>query len=244
MIDCIALSDLHGKLPKIDLPFDLMLIAGDVIDLFCQRYPKDSEDWYLGEFVDWINNLPFKDEQSRVVLIAGNHDVGIERMPESNKDMFLVALRRRSNNRIIYLENELYNFHCAGGQISVFGTPYCKIFGNWAFMLAPDYLKQKYAEIPEGIDILLTHDAPSINNVGTILQETTWSDGTLDAGNPQLTDIIFKRTPTLVLCGHIHSGNHGLTQYMPGKYIRNVSILNECYEEEYTPFYFSWPLSD
>ena len=122
MIDCVALSDLHGKLPKIDSPFDLMLIVGDAIDLYCQRYVRDTEDWYLGEFVDWVNLLPFKDEQSKVILIAGNHDVGLEKMPQSNKELFLIALRNRSNHRIIYLENELYNFHCNGEQISIFGT--------------------------------------------------------------------------------------------------------------------------
>ena len=44
MIDIVALSDMHGTLPKIEKSFDLMLIAGDCVDLTCQRVVKLSED--------------------------------------------------------------------------------------------------------------------------------------------------------------------------------------------------------
>lgn len=73
MIDIVALSDMHGTLPKIEKSFDLMLIAGDSVDLTCQRSSKLSENWYLEEFLDWVDQLPFKDEQSKIILIAGNH---------------------------------------------------------------------------------------------------------------------------------------------------------------------------
>ena len=106
MIECVALSDMHGTLPRIEKPFDLMLIAGDSVDLYSQRYPKLLEDWYLGEFLDWVNELPFKSDESKVILIAGNHDVGLERMCKETKEMFLIALDSRSNHRVIYIENE------------------------------------------------------------------------------------------------------------------------------------------
>ena len=35
--DVYATSDLHGILPKIDTPFDLLLLAGDLVNLYMQR---------------------------------------------------------------------------------------------------------------------------------------------------------------------------------------------------------------
>lgn len=239
MINCVALSDLHGTLPIIEQPFDLMLIAGDAVDLYCQKYSKLTEDWYLGEFMDWINSLPFKDEQGKVILIAGNHCVGLENMKPSNKQMFLIALRERSNHRIIYLENELYNFHCRGEQVSIFGTPWCKIFGNWAFMGNPELLKEKYSEIPEGIDILLSHDAP----YGTCDVCHGWiAQGRIPyhIGNEQLRDVILDKKPKMCLVGHLHSANHDF-ELLGDTKVRNVSILDEEYKETYKPFYFEWP---
>ena len=242
MIECVALSDMHGTLPKIEKPFDLMLIAGDSVDLYSQRYPKLSEDWYLGESLDWVNKLPFKSDESKVILIAGNHDVGLERMCKETKEMFLIALDSRSNHRVIYLENEQYFFKCEDKVISIFGTPWCKIFGNWGFMAAPETLKEKYSKIPEELDILLTHDAPygtSDQCYGWIAQERT----PYSIGNEQLRDAVIEKQPKLLLHGHLHTANHEREDLLNTQ-VYNVSILDEKYEETFKPFYFVWPLSD
>ena len=244
MIDCVALSDLHGYLPEDIKPFDLMLLAGDIVDLYSQDLPHWSEEWYLGDFLDWINTLPFKDENSKVVMIEGNHALGLYRMTPEQKQMFLIALKTRSNDRIVYLEHEEYTFTLGDESIKIFGTPWCKIFGRWAFMADGDTLKEKYSQIPDDIDILISHDAPSINNVGTIQQKTRYTNPPMDVGNPQLTEAILEKKFKLSLHGHIHSGNHELSEYAPKAYIRNVSILDEEYIYTYKPFYFTWPLSD
>src|SRR5207245_2060656 len=44
--------------------------------------------------------------------------------------------------------------------ISVWATPWSNRFLNWAFMKAPRELEAVYAEIPEGIDILISHQPP------------------------------------------------------------------------------------
>lgn len=245
-MDIIALSDLHGVLPKVEKPFDLMLLPGDIVNLYNQSSSAYSESWYLDEFLNWVNTLPYKNENSKVILIAGNHDLGIYRMKPNRKKIFLEALKERSNYRIVYLENELYEFTSEEESIKIFGTPYCKIFGNWAFMGNPEFLKEKYSEIPENLDILISHDAPNIADAGTIMQKTAWSDGTLKVGNEVLTETLLNKNIKLTLVGHIHSGNHNLTEYKPGCWIRNVSILDENYDFINKPFYFQWPqvLSD
>ena len=197
MIDIVALSDMHGTLPKIEKSFDLMLIAGDCVDLTCQRVVKLSEDWYLEEFLDWVDQLPFKDEQSKIILIAGNHDVGLEKMSSETKQLFLIALDKRSNNRVVYLENELYIYKHDNEEISIFGTPWCKIFGNWAFMGNDDWLKFQYSKIPEKVDILLTHDAP----YGTSDMCYGWLQygrTPIHIGNEPLRDAIIDKNPSMM----------------------------------------------
>lgn len=78
MIDVCAISDLHGYLIDIEKPFDVLLIAGDIVDLYYQRYSKQTKKWYKNEFLNWVKGLPFKDENSKVIIIAGNHEVGME----------------------------------------------------------------------------------------------------------------------------------------------------------------------
>ena len=107
-----------------------------------------------------------------------------------------------------------------------------------------DTLAKKYSQIPDDTDILMSHDSSSINNVGSITQRTKWVREPLDVGNPQLTNIILEKKFKLCISGHIHSGNHELTEYAPKAYIRNVSILDEEYDVTYEPFYFVWPLLD
>lgn len=40
--DICTLSDLHGKHPVIDREFDLLLLAGDLVNLYCQRDKADT----------------------------------------------------------------------------------------------------------------------------------------------------------------------------------------------------------
>lgn len=69
----IALSDLHGNLPLIDEDFDLMVICGDICPVFSHDYFFQAS-WIRYDFINWVNKLNFKDDDSRVILVAGNHD--------------------------------------------------------------------------------------------------------------------------------------------------------------------------
>ena len=72
-------------------------------------------------------------------------------------------------------------------------------------MVSNDKLEEKYSEIPEGTDILISHDSPTINNLGLI--QEGWNEG-VDAGNIVLDKYIRERKPRYFFSGHIHSGNH------------------------------------
>lgn len=72
-LDVLVISDTHGYLPKIETPFDLLLICGDISPAHDHYYVYQI-NWFQHEFADWINTLPFKNEWSKVVLTGGNHD--------------------------------------------------------------------------------------------------------------------------------------------------------------------------
>ena len=239
-------SDTHGYLPLMIGPTDLFLICGDVCPAH-DHYFSYQKEWVENDFVNWVNGLPFADEYSKVIMIPGNHDFVFERWHQPDFD----HLKRLTNGRLIVLKNNVYDFEYLDEEegiktVKIFGTPYCKIFGNWAFMVSDDKLREKFAEIPEGVDILLTHDAPDINDMGLIHEG--WSAG-VNAGNKVLAEAIKEKKPRYVFCGHIHSGKHDfeLVNVQDNKdeeevlvNVANVSYINERYNPAYPVLEFEY----
>lgn len=217
----IAISDLHGYLPKIEEKFDILFICGDICPVWEPHKSAIQYDFITGVFAKWVNELPYKDEKSKVILIAGNHDFVFQSISTFKLDMFLHKI---VGNRLVYLNNEEYELTNDYGTFKIFGTPYCKVFGHWAFMR--ENLEKYYDVIPDGLDFLISHDAADINGLG-IIKEGGYS-GT-NAGNAVLAKYIKEKKPKYYFCGHIHSGNHELTD-VEGTKCANVSSVNEEYE--------------
>lgn len=223
----IVLSDLHGYLPILE-DFDLLLIGGDVCPVNCHTR-QYQEDWLKTDFADWINGLQYRDVFSRVVMIAGNHDMVLENISKKKKQEWLSTIK---DNRLVYLDNEEYTFEYLETElkyVKIFGCPYCKKFGSWAFMR--ENLEKYYDPIPEDVDILITHDAADINNLGLI--QMGWYKGE-NAGNKLLAEHVRRVKPEYYFCGHIHSGNHELTE-VDGIKMANVSIMDENYHPTHKP---------
>ena len=225
----LALSDLHGQLPEIDTPFDLLLLGGDLVDLYLQRYSEHTKEWFEITFSDWINTLPFNGEDSRVLWIAGNHEVGFEKLRIEGRRELGYTVISRTGGRAIYLEDDLYDFH----GITVYGTPWCKIFGNWAFMKNYDSLKETFAKIPENVDILLTHDAP-YGTSDLCYGWEKWGRTPTHIGNEPLRDAIIEKIPRYNIHGHLHSANHE-EELLGSTSIYNVSLVDEEYQQAYPP---------
>jgi Icc-related predicted phosphoesterase len=211
-------SDTHGYLPEID-PCELVLICGDVSPLEIQRSSIRMEVWIRSKFVPWINNLKCK----QVVMVAGNHDIFFENTFQI-KDL-LYALTK---GKLELLENNDCNIIAEdGGVFKIWGSPWCKIFGNWAYMASPEKLKEYYSTMPKNCDIVITHDAPKIGDLGVISEGYNKGE---DASNKILADIIKEKNPIYCFCGHIHSGDHKLKQYKKFKTVgANVSYVDENY---------------
>lgn len=223
-----AISDTHGLLPNID-PCDTLIIAGDISPLSIQHDRNKMSDWLFGEFINWINELNCPE----VILVAGNHDFWFWKSDEIQK----LLLKYSSLGKITYLENSSTTIYRDNGdEIKIFGTPFCHIFGNWPFMVIDELLKERFEEIPENLDILISHDPPfGICDIDCILGRYPYEH----VGNKILTNKILEVKPKIVISGHIHSGDHNLTQVGETKYV-NVSLSDETYAYNYKPFYFEY----
>jgi predicted phosphodiesterase len=223
MIDLLFTSDTHGYLPKIEKEFNLLGLCGDICPAH-DHYVSYQREWLEKTFVPWVKALPFKDEYSKVIVVGGNHDFVFERCRPS----FATHLNDISDGRLIVLRNEFYSFVCGPGKaIKVFATPYCKLFGNWAFMRSNDVLINKYGDIPEDLDLLMSHDSPKLNGLGFLYQE--WHT---DAGNPLLDNVIIEKKPKMFFSGHLHSGNHEVSTEGETT-MANVAFVDERYIPTY-----------
>lgn len=221
----IALSDLHGILPHIkDEGIELMLICGDIVPLSFQSDMELSKWWFESKFTEWVEDLPV----NKVVFIGGNHDWICER------DSEWMHYKFSKDSKATYLHHQQYNYKSIQDEkeYSIFGTPYCKIFGRWAFMRETETLEIFYNKIPDNVDILISHDSPTLGNLGYINQNVRW--GNVDAGSNVLSAAILKCHPHYFFSGHIHSGKHEL-QEIKGITMANVSIVDEYYNNVYTP---------
>lgn len=227
----LATSDLHGNLPLIEEPFDLMLIAGDIAPAHSHYYAFQFE-WLMNDFVEWVNSLPMNNIWSKVILVPGNHDYMLERI--SHPQIF--EFEHKCNGRLKFLRHDMYEFEFPVSDgldsLTIFGTPYCSIFGHWAFMLNDEALDKKFSQIPEGVDILVSHDSPNVGKIGAIL-EGPWKND--ETGNKVLARHIERVHPKLFVSGHFHSGNHELQTIFDGVKAANVSYVNEDYYPTYPP---------
>ena len=227
MIKICAISDMHGILDFDIKPCDILCICGDIVPLNVQRYLDGTLKWLAKKFVPWCEKQPCE----KVFLIAGNHDWVAMNHPDDWESMF-------KNTKITYLCDSYAEYvkqtDDTYQEISIYGTPWCHQFYNWAFMTSDVNLAKIYSKIPYKVDILLTHDAP-YGTSDVIQQDVSWNTGK-HIGCIPLADSVNDKKPRLLLHGHLHSTNHSLEQSGETD-VYNVSVVNEHYERVYEPLY-------
>lgn len=225
-----VISDLHGYLPIYPSPYwegieecELSLICGDILPLRMQTNMIESRLWLTEEFKPWAASLPVE----QVFFIAGNHDFWFERNNLAAYQIF------SSHDKVRYLKNEYIDYISSQDAkiYHIFGTPYCHQFGNWAFMRDEETLAKKFSQIPNNIDILISHDAP-YGTSDICFEGFSASKGHI--GCPELRDAIIASKPKYNFHGHLHSSNHG-EEILGETKVYNTSILNEQYNLVYEP---------
>lgn len=211
-----ALSDQHGFLPEIPA-CDLLIIGGDICPdrieaVDAQHAPQVQLAWFKRRVRPWLAASP----APRTIATWGNHDWG-GAAPGSPRG----PSRYGAAGRLDVLVDEAV--HLVNGA-TVWATPWSNAFGDWAFMRPPAELAGVYAQIPTGIDILVSHQPPHGYGDEQLAPEV---GARLHLGSRELLRAIERIRPRLVICGHIHAG-HGRYVHQ-GIPIVNVSVVDEDY---------------
>lgn len=213
-----ASSDTHGHL--VNYPeCDIAVHAGDFSPLEYQRNPVEMDNWVYYEFLPWIKALPCQ----KFIFTPGNHDFVCE-YSEWREGLKLWCSEQDLLDKVVYLENESYLYE---GK-KFFGCPYSDIPG-WAFSVSTGD-PNGYKHLEADIDVLLVHQAPDFQDLGTSNIGTAWER---NFGSRQLLREIELADPKVVVCGHIHSGNHNKVINPHGTSFYNVSYLDEDYRPSY-----------
>lgn len=198
----VALSDTHGLHDRLEVPDgDILIHAGDLT--------RSGTLEQVEAFDAWIAGLP----HAHKIVIAGNHDFCFERAPEEARGLL---------RSCTYLQDEAVTV--AG--LRVYGSPWQPWFYDFAFNLqrgAP--LREKWAQIPDATDVLVTHGPPQGHGGLT--------SGGGDAGCEELLAAVQRVAPRLHIFGHIHEGYgvsaEGGTQFL------NASVCTLGYEPIQAP---------
>lgn len=205
----VALSDTHEYHNRLQVPDgDLLIHAGD----FSMR----ADIRTVKEFARWFKALPHQHK----IIVAGNHDAACEGRIQTMTEIF---------DPVIYLDHEEVVGKIGGYR--VFGSPYTQAIYDpspWFF----DYQKgprsrELWDQIPDGIDILITHGPPK----GILdLVPFPRPGESPNVGDINLLSRVMDVKPKVHIFGHIHEGH--------GSYIRpevwetkfyNVSVCDGDY---------------
>ena len=221
-----AFSDTHGNYNfEIDA-CDIVVICGDIMPLNIQSSNLKCEEWVKTFFIPWCEKLPC----NKVIFIAGNHDFMLQDKPEVIREML------KNNDKVVYLQDEKFEYEDEEHTVyTIYGTPWCHQFYNWAFMTNDVELSKIYNKIPEGVDLLLTHDCP-YGTSDVLLQKVPWNTGKHIGCSP-LAVAVDEKQPRFMCCGHLHSCTHE-PQKRGKTIVTNVSMLDERYNKVYEPHYF------
>jgi Icc-related predicted phosphoesterase len=214
------ISDTHNKHNQVtsSLPGgDLLIHAGDISSM---GYKHEIQ-----QFCKWFNSL---ENYTVKTFIAGNHDFGFEKEPEMSKEIV------GSYKWIDYLQDSFLGYGVdTENYVKIYGSPWQPEFHNWAFNLPKDgwELEQKWNDIPEDTDILITH-GPAFGYLDKVV-------GRYDnLGCELLANRIKTIKPKIHVCGHIHSG-YGYVFDGDTHYI-NASVLDEQYQYTQKPLTVEW----
>jgi predicted phosphodiesterase len=172
----VLISDTHNQQRSLDLPVgDALVHAGD----FTMR----GTDLEVAAFGAWLGLQPHPHK----IVVAGNHDFLFEREPQLARSL---------------LPGDVHYLFDSGvtlGGLRFWGAPWQPWFLDWAFNLRRGAeIAAKWALIPEGVDVLITHGPP----MGT-------ADRTVHGENVGCADLgaaMARVKPRLSVFGHIHEG--------------------------------------
>jgi len=211
MTTLVFIADTHNQHNDVELPDgDILIHAGD----FC--YKGDWPELYA--FANWLKEI--RDRFKHVVMTPGNHDFPCEKGPQAEIEDLLDS---GNCHYLVDKEVEL-------DGIRFYGAPWVPNLRRWAFYGDDDKLKSKWVQIPNNIDILVTHGPPHkiLDDVARCGGEN-WPGWEEHVGCEHLLKHSLRVKPKIHVFGHIHECGGQIKEFMGTKYV-NASVLDENYQ--------------
>lgn len=187
-------SDSHRRHGFLNYPYDadLAVFCGDA-SISKDPYTNSNE---VLDFLEWFNSIPIKHK----VFVPGNHDTSIE-----------AGLIRQDNPDETGPFGDvrlLVHGAISIGNKRIFGSAYTPEFGhNWAYNVPRGELFKFWKDIPEGLDLLVTHGPPKGILDLTQYDTRTGANGSnfFQCGCAELLHTVRMKSPRFHAFGHIHS---------------------------------------
>ena len=206
-MDITTISDLHGYYPELPA-LDLLIVAGD--------FTARDEVGQITEFMSWVSMQNY----DKKILVAGNHDNSIMKEWEWIKEYPGVE----------YLCDSGTEFE----GFKIWGSPWTTRFPGMnpkcmAFTVDTDEeLAEKWALIPDDIDILITH-SPPYGLFDQVEHITKGKKKLSSVGSRSLRNHVLNRIkPRLHVFGHIHEFGGRMIDTSTTIFI-NGSYVDELY---------------
>ncbi len=199
----VIVSDTHNKLDRMSIPDGDMLIH-------CGDFTFRGDMRQVDKFNRDMGRLPHR----RKLAIAGNHDFPLE--------LDNAEARARLTN-VLYLQDELVVID----GLRIYGSPFQPEHRKLAFNLprSSEQLRAKWQQIPDRVDILITHGPPK-----GILDRTP---DRLSVGCELLLERVLEVRPKIHCFGHVHLSRGQVEQ--DGIIFVNAACVNERYQPSRKP---------
>ena len=211
------ISDTHFKHALISPD---SLGSGDII-LHAGDFTRSGNPFEIFQFLEWFSGLDY----TYKVFIAGNHELGFEKETPA-----ILSLYQDEN--VIYLQDQEIILE----GLKIYGSPWQPEFGGWEFNLprGGKELEEKWNNIPEDVDILLTHSPVY---------------GYLDLNREGMhcgCEVLYRRVneiePWIHVWGHIHEARG--QKSIGNRELINASVMNRAYEVVNNPIRMEVNLSE
>lgn len=214
----VFISDTHTLHDELYIPScDLLIHAGD--------YSSRGSKRDTASFLEWFDRQPAEHK----IFIDGNHDISGDPkfMRETNADIWFDEIVQKYSGSITRLINN--GTETCG--LKVWGSPATPWFHGdyWAYnYYRGEEIRKVWDQIPEGLDILITHGPPK----GIFDLTPTYTK----AGCEELREAVKLKKPKIHVFGHIHQDDPiSHIMYRDGTLFINAAILNNQYNQNKRP---------
>jgi len=176
------ISDTHGLHEQLSPPseIDIVIHSGDASN----SHSPALNEHELHRFLAWFSALPVKHK----IFVPGNHDTSLERGLIRKVDIIAMGI-------VPLIDSEI-----TIGERTIWGSPWTPRYGDWAWMTKRETINRKWEQIPNSIDVLVTHGPPF-----GILDATYARNGNTEmVGCRALQKRVFALKPQWHLFGHVH----------------------------------------